>query len=171
MRINKENIESVPSDYFSNLKANIVANTLEDDIFGWNDFPILSSIQKSDDFEIPAGYHTALKGSILKSKNKTPKLRLFKLRKYAAVLLILLSGFVFAIFTNDQTSIQELQLAENEVDILDFYIDNPGELDMSHLDLLDHDEDLNFSEEETINILNYLEQEIDFHDLEMIVNF
>ena len=165
--------KGIPSGYFDKLKNKIQENIvqLEDDVK--NNAPTLYSIDKDSMYAAPPDYFQGLTQKVMgRTKVVSNKSRIVFLRTIGiAASMMLLATFVyFGMFDINKSN--ELDLAEAE--IIDYYIDNPDELDYYLLDASLIEDKGIFEDLETGVLEEYLSSEIDdisISDLGEIANF
>ena len=165
--------KGIPSDYFDKLKNKIQENIvqLEDDVK--NNAPTLYSIDKESMYAVPPDYFQGLTQKVMvRTKVVSNKSRIVFLRTIGiAASMMLLATFVyFGMFDINKSN--DLDLAEAE--IIDYYIDNPDELDYYLLDASLIEDKGIFEDLETGVLEEYLSSEIDdisISDLGEIANF
>ncbi len=167
-KFNKKNNEEVPKDYFVKFGEKILNQTIEEELFEASEFPILNSIEKSQDFSIPEAYFSNFKNK--KPLQRNNSFSLFRTLSIAASLLILVAIFTVsknqAINSDNEnlSSINKLELLTEDIESIEI-----NELAELH-GLIDPEssDELIFQELDHDKILNYLLEESDAYDLASI---
>lgn len=164
-KFNKKNNEEVPKDYFVKFGEKMLDRTLEEELFDKEDFPLLNSIEKNNDFTVPSQY---LENFELAQKISKPKsFTLYRALGIAASLL--LAAFLFTLSIKNDDVIEKQIIASQEE--LDFYLEDSEELEISDiLELQELIEDKTGTEillEDLDNdiLIDYLLDESDPYDL------
>lgn len=164
-KFDKKNNEMVPEDYFVKFGQRMMEQTMEEELFKPNDFPILSSIVKNEDFIIPDNYLTSVDAFKFQSKKKT--VSIFRMTAIAASLLLAVTIFTLSDPKPAQKMADVGLEEENEIDLLNQELDilEYSDLDELH-SLIDFETDvLNLEELDNDVLLNYLLDESDQFDL------
>ncbi len=166
-KFENKNNEEVPKDFFIKFGEKMKDKILEEEIFNVEDFPLLHSIKKEEDFHTPESYFEKINYrnyiKVRKSKLLVPVISI------AASLLIISSIFLFKqqskvsneVFAmNDETQfellVQESIFSDDiEIEELDFLFESSN----SEMDLTEFDTDV---------IINYLLEESELYDLALV---
>lgn len=167
-KFNNKNNEEVPKDYFVKFGEKILNKTIEEELFEASDYPILNSIDKSKDFNIPKSYLSNFESIQNVKSNK--RFSLYRAIAMAASLLLVVT--LFTLSKNSTTNTENKQVAS--IDNIDILSDDLEDLELNELvelqDLFDEQtgDELIFTELDHDKILDYLLEESDAYDLAFI---
>lgn len=169
-KFNDKNKEIVPEDYFAKFGEKMFEKTLELELFDTADFPILSSIEKNNDFVSPTQY---LENFTI--ANKAPKSKSRAI--YYAIGIaasLLLAVFLFTMSEKNSPIIEKVEIAS--IEDLDYYLDEENIDNIDLIDIIELQEILYDDKKDGLVIdniddellIDYLLDESDSYDLSLI---
>ena len=167
-KFDKNKNEEVPKDYFVKFGEKILQQTIEEELFEASEFPIINSIEKSQDFSTPEGYLSNFKSNSQKQNSKI--FSLYRILSVAASLLLLVA--IFTVSKNQATNSDNEGISSiNKLEILTEDLESIEINELAELRELigpESSNELIFEELDHDKILNYLLEESDAYDLASI---